>query len=205
MGNEFNEEQIERLKKDPNYFVSVNGCVYKNDKDYSFKRIQATLKSNRNIGKYLAKQLNALVMSDIDHILKGVEVANQIYPENLQKAMKDMLYIIEKTDDLKGMHIDALKEFKVKLKNEITYYTSYEQAMKLLGNSMYGGSSHVAFFWFNMNLANDITGEARNLIHMMEDHIPNYFDQNWSKLSDVHKMLGIKLNKSITTPYLTVC
>lgn len=195
VGNEFNEEQIEQLKKDPNYFVSVNGCVYKNDKDYSFKRIQATLKSNRNTGKYLAKQLNALVMSDIDHILKGVEVTNQIYPENLQKAMKDMLYIIEKTDDLKGMHIDALKEFKVKLKNEITYYTSYEQAMKLLGNSMYGGSSHVAFFWFNMNLANDITGEARNLIHMMEDHIPDWFKNNWLNAKDLHEKLGVTVKK----------
>lgn len=31
-----------------------------------------------------------------------------------------------------------------------------------------GGSSHQTFFWFNMDLANDITREAKNLIHMME-------------------------------------
>lgn len=195
LGIEFDEGEIEVFKKDKNYFVSVNGCVYKNDKDYSFKRIQATLKSNRNTGKYLAKQLNALVMSDIDHIIKGQHIDNQIYPENIQNALKDMLYIIEKTDDLKGLHIEALQELKAKLKNEIIYYTSYEQAMKLLGNSMYGGSSHVAFFWFNMNLANDITGEARNLIHMMEEHIPNYFNENWLNAAELHKKLGVTVKK----------
>ena len=205
VGNEFTEEEAERLKKDKNFFVSVNGCIYKNDKDYSFKRIQATLKSNRNVGKYLAKQLYALVMTDVDHILKGQNPTNQVYPDNIQKALRDMLYIIEKTDDLKGLQIEALQEFKAKLENEITYYTSYEQAMKLLGNSMYGGSSHVAFFWFNMNLANDITGEARNLIHMMEEHIPNHFAENWKTMVDVHKMLNIKLKKNPVIPYVTIC
>ena len=110
VGNEFTEEEAERLKKDKNFFVSVNGCIYKNDKDYSFKRIQATLKSNRNVGKYLAKQLYALVMTDVDHILKGQNPTNQAYPDNIQKALKDMLYTIEKTDDLKGLQIESLQE-----------------------------------------------------------------------------------------------
>ena len=36
-----------------------------------------------------------------------------------------------------------------------------------------GGSSHQAFFWFNMDLANDITGEARNLIHKIIENGSN--------------------------------
>jgi len=65
-----------------------------------------------------------------------------------------------------------------KIAQKIIYYTSYEQACKLLGNSMYGGSSHQAFAWFNMDLANDITGEARNLIHIMESFVPKAIAEN---------------------------
>ena len=62
-------------------------------------------------------------------------------------------------------------------------------------NSCYGGSSHPYFAFYNIDLANDITGEARNLIHMMERHIPELFDNEWFKMKDVHKMIGIKLKK----------
>ena len=58
---------------------------------------------------------------------------------------------------------------------------------------MYGGSSHVAFAWFNMQLANDITGEARNLIHKMEKEVPEWFEKNWKTATWLHAKLGIKL------------
>jgi hypothetical protein len=76
--------------------------------------------------------------------------------------------------------------------------------MKLLGNSMYGGSSHVAFFWFNMDLANDITGEARNIIHKMEDHIPVYMEENWKNMSEFHEKHGIKIKKN-ASGFLNIC
>ena len=203
MGNDYTPEEIEKFKADPNYFVSVNGNVYKNDKDYSFKRIQKKLKENRNTGKYLAKQLDAIVMTDIDHILKNRDKYNQMilkegsahkYAENLVKAMQEIGYEIFNAMDILNHTNDWIKTFKQKLANEITFYVSFEQAMKLLGNSMYGGSSHVAFKWFNIALANDITGEGRNLIHMMEKHIPEFWKDNWTTLTDVHKMLGIKIS-----------
>ena len=62
-------------------------------------------------------------------------------------------------------------------------------------NSAYGGSSHVRFEWFLLPLANDITGEAQNLIHLMESHIPAYIQENWYKMTDVHQRLGITLKK----------
>lgn len=188
------EEKLKPYKCDPNYFVTVNGHVYKNDKDYAFKEIQMFLKKSRGESKYLSKQLEATIVSDIEHIFKGIDIDNQIYSEKIQKFLKNSLhYIIEKTNDLKSIHKDSLKELYNKLKIEITYLSSEEIAYKYLSNSAYGGSSHVAFFWFNMNLANDITGEARNLIHMMENHIPNYFKDNWFNMKDLHKKLGIKL------------
>ena len=185
------EEVLDKYRANPNYFVTVNGHIYKNDKDYAFKKIQATLKSNRNTFKYLAKQLYALVMSDIENINNGHNVENQQYPENIIEAISHMGYSIKCTNDL--YNID-LKEFTPKLLTEIEFYTSYEQAMKLLGNSMYGGSSHKSFFWFNMCLANDITGEARNIIKIMENHIPQYIKEEWPYMTDVHKELGITVN-----------
>ena len=88
-----------------------------------------------------------------------------------------------------------LKELQRVLRREITFMTSTEQAIKLIMNSMYGGSSHVAFEWFNIRLANDITGEGRNIIHKMEEHIPQFFQENWLKMTDLHKKLGIKIKK----------
>ena len=189
-----NEEALDKYRNDPKYFVTVNGHVYENDKDYAFKIIQATLKANRNTFKYLAKQLYAVVMTDVEHILTDAEVKPQKYADNLVEAIKNMGYNVEGTMDIINMDANTIKEFKAKLATEIEFYTSYEQAMKLLGNSMYGGSSHKSFFWFNMSLANDITGEARNVIKLMENHIPEYIKNNWPYMTDVHKTLGITVD-----------
>lgn len=191
LGSDFTEEQIEAYRKDPNYFVSVMGNVYKNDKDYAFKIIQATLKANRNTFKYLAKGLYADVMSDIEKILKKEYIPYHSYKDEYVNAMKEIGFDIHSSEDLYSIN---LSEFKPKLATLIEFYTSYEQAMKLLGNSMYGGSSHISFFWFNMSLANDITGEARNVIHLMENHIPEYLRENWPYMKDVHKSLGITVD-----------
>lgn len=206
IGNGFDEVELEKYRQNPNYFVSVNGNVYRNDKTYSFKDIQSTLKSNRNIYKYLSKQLDAVVMSDVDHIINGSKVDDKMYPQNLVDAIKSMGFDVAGVSDLKLMKVlGELSEFKAALKREIEYYTSSEQAMKLLGNSMYGGSSHVAFFWFNMNLANDITGEARNIIHKMEDHIPTYMEENWSSMTDFHKKHNITLKECFRSKPVPNC
>jgi DNA polymerase elongation subunit (family B) len=188
------EDELDKYRRNPKYFVSVNGSVYKNDKTYSFKDIQATLKANRNTGKYLAKQLEALVITDVDHLMNNAHVDLHSYPDNLIEAMKNIGYDVYDSSCIARMTPVEQKEFKAAVKKEIEYNTSFEQAMKLLGNSMYGGSSHVAFFWFNMALANDITGEARNIIHTMENHIPEYLRENWIDLKDLHKSLGIKVD-----------
>lgn len=187
----FTEEQINKYKEDPNYFVSVNGNVYKNDKDYAFKEIQWGLKNLRAQTKYLSKQLDAIVMSDAEHILKGRTPEIKQYSTNIINAIKGIGYDVKSTIDIQQL-VDV-KEFKRRLGNEITFMKGQEQAVKLIMNSMYGGCSHVAFEWFNIFLANDITGEGRNLIHMMEKHIPQYFQDNWFKMTDLHKKLGIKL------------
>lgn len=201
------EKKLAPYRNNKEYFVSVNGSVYRNDKTYAFKDIQATLKSNRNIGKYLAKQLEALVMTDIDHIKQGYTVKNQVYPDNIIKSLAEICptFDIKSTFDIFTIaNIGKLDWFERLLKKEIEYNTSFEQAMKLLGNSMYGGSSHVAFFWFNMALANDITGEARNIIHKMESHIPKYMEEAWKNMTDFHIKHNIKI-KPNSKGFLNIC
>lgn len=190
---DFTEQQIEKYKQDPNYFVSVNNCVYKNDKDYSFKEIQYNLKTLRAKTKYLSKQLDATVMLDVEHLLKGGKVEERTYPDNIIEALQQEGYNIKSTIDLQNID---LNEFQRKMRRAITFMTSTEQAIKLIMNSMYGGSSHVAFAFFNIRLANDITGEGRNIIHKMERHIPKYFQDNWFNMTELHKKLGIKLKSN---------
>ena len=190
---DFTEQQIEKYKQDPNYFVSVNNCVYKNDKDYSFKEIQYNLKTLRAKTKYLSKQLDATIMLDVEHLLKGGKVEERAYPDNIIEALQQEGYNIKSTTDLQNID---LNEFQRKMRRAITFMTSTEQAIKLIMNSMYGGSSHVAFAFFNIRLANDITGEGRNIIHRMERHIPKYFQDNWFNMTELHKKLGIKLKSN---------
>lgn len=190
--NEYDDKDIKKFKENPNYFISVNGNIYKNDKEYAFKYIQRKLKEERNKSKYVAKSLKSNVLADIEHILDKKNIPNKNYNDHEIEKLKEIGYNIKCTNDIYS--INNVEKLKKELSDEITYLTSYEQACKLVMNSLYGGSSHIAFFWYLMPLANDITGEGRNLIHLMEKHIPEYIDEHWKNLKEVHKSLCIELN-----------
>lgn len=192
--DDFTEEQIDQYKKDPNYFVSVAGNVYKNDKDYTFKIIQERLAKERNESKYLGKKLDAIVMTDVTHIMENEPCSTDIYPEDIQKELKNIGFNFKSGQDIKDNCKD-IKEFQFQLNKEIMYLDNWQIAIKYLMNGGYGASSNVYFAWFNINLSNDITGEARNLIHLMSDHIEQYVNDNWLKMKDLHKQLGIKIKK----------
>ena len=68
-------EQLEEFKKDPNYFVTVNGNVYKNDKDYAFKRLQKRVKDNRAVYKYTGQKIDSELLVEIDRLIKEKEVS----------------------------------------------------------------------------------------------------------------------------------
>lgn len=193
--DDFTEEELERYRHDKNYFVSVNGNVYHNDKDYAFRIIQSELKANRNVSKYLAKSINAQVMSDIAHIFKGVGIKRRVYEDKIIAAIRELGYNIDNSDDLIAMDRTELKRFEQKLQSEIEFKSAHEQGMKLMGNAMYGGTGNPAFYWFNNRLANDITGEARNLTLLMEAHLSKFFKENWLKMTDWHKKWNIEVDE----------
>lgn len=186
-------DALKAYQDNTKYFVSVNGCVYKNDKDYTFRQIQTKLKANRDDSKYLSKRLDATVMRALQHKVENKRVDYEEYGSDIIDVCKKIGLDVRNSDDI--FKLDDVRVFIIRLRFEITYYSCHEQAMKLLMNSMYGGSSHVAFYWFNNNLANDITGESRNLIHKMEHHIPEFWRNNWLKMKDLHKELGIEIDE----------
>jgi len=63
-------EELEEFKKDPNYFVSVMGNVYKNDKDYTFRIVQKNLKVLRNKYKYTGQRIDSELLVEIDRLIK---------------------------------------------------------------------------------------------------------------------------------------
>lgn len=200
-----NDAELEKYRRDPEFFVSVNGHVYRNDKEYTFKRIQRTLKDERNIFKYLAKKLDAMVISDIEHIREGAVESLHTYDEQVSEYMKSQGWSAACGDDLLKMSMEDLDRIVRKVNRDIGYFTAKEKAIKNLGNSMYGGCSHVSFYWYNMSIANDITGEARNLIHMMEKHIPEHFQERWADMDDLHREMGITVNKEKAKSYKNLC
>lgn len=193
IGRDFTNEQIEKYKKNPKYFVSDAGCVYKNDKDYTLKIIQSNLKETRNVNKYLAKEMDATVKLDLEHFMNGHAVEFREYSKEIYEHLKTLGFDVKDSSQLNN--ITNINEFARILSDDIVYLYGLEQAVKLMMNSIYGGSSHISFYWYNMDMANDITGESRWLIHKMEEHIPEYFNSNWLELKELHNELGITVRE----------
>ena len=207
VGNFIDEEALAKYRKDKNYFVSVNGHVYRNDKEYTFKRIQRKLKAERDIDKYLGKKIEAEVVVDLRHLLKGNhEEELHVYDQDILESLEDLGYSGFKCgDDFKRLTHEELVDAERTIYAECKFKEAHQMAMKLLGNSMYGGCSHVAFYFYNMNLANDITGEARNVIHLMEHHIPEYLEKNWWDMDEYHKRWGIEVDKKLKGKVSNLC
>ena len=64
------EEELDKFRKDPNYFVSLQGTVYKNDKEYMFPKMQRIQKERRDHYKYLNWEAQGKLMMEIDRLIK---------------------------------------------------------------------------------------------------------------------------------------
>lgn len=67
------EHELEELRKDPNYFVTVMGHVYKNDRDYAFKKMQERFMKMRAKYKYTGQKVDAELLPYIDNLIKEKE------------------------------------------------------------------------------------------------------------------------------------
>ena len=67
------EAELDKFRQDPNYFVSIMGNVYKNDKDYAFKKMQRRLKKERDFYKYTGQRIDSELLTEIDRLIKEKE------------------------------------------------------------------------------------------------------------------------------------
>ena len=137
------------------------GNVYKNDKDYAFKRMQRRTKKLRDKYKYTGQKIEAELLTEIENLIKGNGVV-----ETKMTFSPDIVELLEhhfENGDIYNMSIQELKAMQTEATELRQEYSLLELACKTLGNAAYGASASPFFYFFNASLAADITGECRNL------------------------------------------
>ena len=86
------------------------------------------------------------------------------------------------------------------LKKLASDYYNYEQAVKLMLNSIYGAFGNPYFYFFNINIAETITGQGKDAILYTEELLNKYFREFWHKDTAAHDAMGIKVTGKIEKP-----
>ncbi len=196
----WSEQELEEFRHNPDYFVSVMGNVYKNDKDYAFRRIQAKLKGLRDKYKYTGQRIDSELLVEIDNIINNKKKHTKVSDDVLD-LMK--LKFHKTMDDLYEMETEELKKFRVEVVDLRHEYTLLELAHKVLGNGLYGACANQYFFFFNASLAADITGECRHLTKTMWHNLEEFFHETIWKRKDLWEKFDFALDESMHEWYRT--
>lgn len=86
------------------------------------------------------------------------------------------------------------------IKEEASKYFNYEQAVKLMLNSIYGAFGNQYFYFFNVDIAETITLQGKDAILYSEKLVNKYFTEFWHKDYDAHKQIGITVTGRIENP-----
>lgn len=76
-------------------------------------------------------------------------------------------------------------------------YTAYEQAVKVMLNSIYGAFGNKWFHFFNIDIAESITLQGQSAILYSEKILNKYFQEFWHKDKPVHDFLNIKVKNKL--------
>jgi DNA polymerase elongation subunit (family B) len=83
---------------------------------------------------------------------------------------------------------------------ESAKFTAYEQAVKVMLNSIYGAFGNKWFHFFNIDIAESITLQGQNAILYSEKILNKYFQDFFIKDAEIHKKFNIKVNKPVYKP-----
>ena len=192
--SKWTEAELDEFRKDPNYFVTVMGNVYKNDKDYTFRIVQAKLKANRDKYKYTGQKLDSEMLVEIDRLIAQKEGEPMKFHDDVINLMNEKFP--QKFANIYNMSIDELKAFRIEVEDLRHEYSLLELAMKLLGNGLYGCCANRFFYFYNMALAGDITGECRNLTKTMWHNLEVFFHETLWERKDLWEKFNFELNES---------
>ena len=185
------EEQLDEFRKDPNYFVTIMGNVYKNDKDYCFKKMQRRTKKNRDFYKYTGQRLESELITQIENIL-----ANNQEKIEFSQDIKDIVKNNFNDVDLYSLNKEQLEKMKEEVEELREEYFLLEMGCKTLGNAAYGASANQFFYFFNVDLAGDITGECRNLTKTMWHNLEEWFHEGIWQRKDLWQKFDFALDES---------
>lgn len=101
-----------------------------------------------------------------------------------------------KDADIYSMSLDELKAFKEELLIVRNEYALLENSMKVLGNAAYGASANHGFYFYNVKLAGDITGECRVLTKTMNENLIEWFHEGIWKRKDLWEKFDFELDES---------
>ena len=99
-------------------------------------------------------------------------------------------------EDLQKMSLQELQLFRSEVEDLRHEFWLLEMGAKLLGNGLYGCCANRFFYFYNMALAGDITGECRNLTKSMWNNLEYFFHETLWERKDLWKEFDFELDES---------
>lgn len=116
------------------------------------------------------------------------------FDEDIIQLLKDKF---NKTpEDLPQMSLQELTAFRTEVEDLRHEYSLLELSQKLLGNGLYGCCANRFFYFYNMNLAGDITGECRVLTKTMNEKLIHWFHEDIWERKDLWEKFDFELDES---------
>ena len=114
------------------------------------------------------------------------------FSDDIKKIIKEDLNDV----DIYSLSLEELKKLREEVQELRDEYTLLELANKTLGNAAYGAAANQFFYFFNINLAGDITGECRELTQTMWKNLEEWFHEGIWKRKDLWEKFDFELDES---------
>lgn len=115
------------------------------------------------------------------------------------KFSDDIVKVLEEKfpgRDMYSMSLEELEVFKEEVIELRQQYSLLEAGAKLCGNAAYGASANKNFYFYNVNLAADITGECRILTKTMWNNLENFFHNTIWERKDLWEKFDFALDEN---------
>lgn len=96
--------------------------------------------------------------------------------------------------DIETMSLEELKQFREEINDKRQELHLLEMAQKQLGNAAYGAAASPFFYFFNVDLAADITGECRHLTKTMWNNFEKWFHEDIWERKDLWEQFDFELD-----------
>lgn len=99
--------------------------------------------------------------------------------------------------DIYNMSLDELKHLRDDVEALREEFSLIEQAYKVLSNGAYGASANAkGFYFYNLAVAGDITGECRELTKYFWTHLEEFFHETIWDRKDLWQQFGFELDEN---------